>query len=207
MSTEYDRMNRPLRKIFYVWNNYDLSAQYNSQEEITYDRAGRVKTKSDFEGNTTSFEYDLLGRLTKVTDALGNETGYTYDERGHKLTETDAKGNTTSWGYDHLGRMVRHTLPLGMSEYFSYNERGNRTTRTDFENRVTDYEYDPDYNRLESVTYEDQSGIDYTYTPRGRRHTVTDTRGVTTYEYDISDRVTKVIHPVFVVVYAVEVGG
>ena len=121
----------------------------------------------------TTFEYDAAGRLIKVIDPLEQGTSYTYDERGHKLSETDAKGHTTTWGYDEMGRMIRHTLPLGMSEHFTYDERGNRETRTDFGGRVTEYDYDVEYNRLTTVTYEDGSTIEYTYTDPGRRESVT----------------------------------
>lgn len=47
---------------------------------------------TDTLGNKYTREYDLLGRVTKEIDPLGNETSYTYSRLGEIETITDAAG-------------------------------------------------------------------------------------------------------------------
>ncbi len=64
-------------------------------------------------GYVTEFEYDEVGRLTKVIDAMDGETTYTYDELGNRLTQTDAEGRITTMEYDALGHGHRPGLLVG----------------------------------------------------------------------------------------------
>jgi len=59
----------------------------------------------------TTYVYDAGGRLSTVTDALGQTESYTYDALGHKLTFTNKLGNTWQYAYDAAGRLVRETAP------------------------------------------------------------------------------------------------
>jgi RHS repeat-associated protein len=145
-------------------------------------------------GDTTQFEYDALGRLTKVIDALGGESIYTYDEVGNRVTQTNARGYTTKFTYDNLGRMIGRTLPLGESEGVSYDPRGNIISKTDFNGATTTYSYDT-MNRLVSVTYPDASTVLFSYTLDGRRASATDARGITTYAYDARGRLVSANDP------------
>jgi len=43
-----------------------------------YDAVGRTVSRIDQAGRTTQFTYDVRGRLTKVKDALNQETTYGY---------------------------------------------------------------------------------------------------------------------------------
>lgn len=42
-------------------------------------------------GNVTSYEHDKLGRVTAVTDAMGERTFFTYTAKGEIATVTDAQ--------------------------------------------------------------------------------------------------------------------
>lgn len=59
-------------------------------------------------GNSTAYEYDAIGQLTKVMDALGKKAAYTYDKGGNlvkavRIGETAGKNQQTSYGYDKNG--------------------------------------------------------------------------------------------------------
>ena len=53
----------------------------------TYDGAHNQTSKTDAKG-VTSYEYDSLNRLEKVTEPNGRTTSYTFDKAGNRLTET-----------------------------------------------------------------------------------------------------------------------
>jgi len=57
---------------------------YASSTQFVYDAAGNLQTKTDKEQKATSYEYDALNRLTKVTDGIG-QTEYTYDNRDNLI--------------------------------------------------------------------------------------------------------------------------
>ncbi|MEW6096327.1 MAG: hypothetical protein AB1567_07360 [bacterium] len=60
-------------------------------------------SKTDENNNKTTYEYDNVGQLGTITDALGNKTIYEYDGVGNRLSMTDALGNTTRYEYQKIG--------------------------------------------------------------------------------------------------------
>jgi len=154
-----------------------------------------LSREKDQAGKVTQFQYDKLGRLTKVIDAESGETTYGYDELGNRIRQTDANNRSTWFLYDKLGREKARILPDGSQEQKTYNAVGNLETRTDFQNRVTTYGYDLN-NRLTTRTYPNAAeNVSFTYTLTGRRETATDTRGTTNYGYDNRDRLTTLTQP------------
>ena len=61
----------------------------------------------------TSYARDVLGRVTYVTDALGNVESYEYDRKGHIKVKTDMDGNRTKIARTHLGDISRITYGDG----------------------------------------------------------------------------------------------
>jgi YD repeat-containing protein len=88
-------------------------------------------TTVDARGKTTTSAYDVMGRLTKWTDALAKVSSMTYNAAGLELTETDANGNVTSLIYDGFNRgLVATTLEAAgstvqASSLSSYDAAGN----------------------------------------------------------------------------------
>jgi RHS repeat-associated protein len=196
---EYDAANR-LTRVTYPDGTF---------ASTTFDSEGRVLDRTDQAGTTTRFEYGKRGELLKVTDAAGGVTTYTYDEQGRQLTQTDANGHTTRFEYDREGRRTKRTLPLGMSETYAYDTAGRVTSRTDFNGKSTAYGYDA-LGRLASRTPDPslgQAAVTYTYTPSGRRATMTDATGTTTYTYDERDRLTSKATPHGTLSYTYDAAG
>ncbi|MFD8599184.1 polymorphic toxin-type HINT domain-containing protein [Kitasatospora sp. NPDC059646] len=69
-----------------------------------YTPAGQPASRTDSQGNTWSYGYDLRGRQTSVTDPDTGTTRSTYDVNSQVASTTDAKGNTLAYNYDLLGR-------------------------------------------------------------------------------------------------------
>ncbi len=135
-----------------------------------------------------------MGRLTKVIDALNQETIYRYDEVGNRIEQEDTNNHVTSFEYDELGRETKRTLPDGTFETKAYDATGNLKTWTKFDGNAITFDYDVN-NRLTRRNFPDTSFVEFTYTNTGRRETATDSRGVTNYAYDDRDRLETLTYP------------
>jgi RHS repeat-associated protein len=89
-----------------------------------YNPDGSVLDQKDGKGNAIlSYGYDSLARVTTVTDALGNVTGYSHDGNGNQLTKQDPGGNCAA-------------VPL--VNCISYtNDAGNQLTAISYSDGVT----------------------------------------------------------------------
>ena len=96
-----------------------------------FDPYGRMTETLDGQGNTTTYQRDALGKITKVTNRWCI-TDYSYDEYGRSLTETttlySGESHTMAFTYGRLGGVeaITHTLPDGkqMSETPLFDEEG-----------------------------------------------------------------------------------
>ncbi len=58
-------------------------------------------------GQTRTFAYDALSRLTSATNPESGTVRYTYDGAGNVLTETDGRGGTATHTYNALNRITK----------------------------------------------------------------------------------------------------
>ena len=58
---------------------------------------------------TTTFGYNGKGRLTSVTDALGQTTQFQYDAAGRRTHKILPDGRTVKFGYDAVGNRTSVT--------------------------------------------------------------------------------------------------
>jgi RHS repeat-associated protein len=143
---------------------------------MTYDARQRLETRT-VGGETTSYDYDFVGQLTKVTLPDGSFLSYTYDN-AHRLTgmqdnlgnriayTLDAMGNRTqeqvfdpanqlaqtrSRVFNNLNRLFRELGAQSQTTEYAYDDQGNAIQVKDPLNRVTSNQYD-ELNRLRQVT-------------------------------------------------------
>ena len=134
----------------------------------------------------TSYARDVLGRVTYVTDALGNVESYEYDRKGHIKAKTDMDGNRTKITRTHLGDISRITYGDGEDIEYSYNALGQlksikdsigltkidrdilgrERSITDHKGRSISYEYDDAGNRT-GIRYANGKNVRYIYDDRG----------------------------------------
>ena len=96
-----------------------------------FDPYGRMTETLDDQGNTTTYQRDALGKITKVTNRWCI-TDYSYDEYGRSLTETttlySGESHTMAFTYGQLGGVeaITHTLPDGkqVSETPLFDDEG-----------------------------------------------------------------------------------
>lgn len=154
--------------------------------------ADKLTSLTDAQGNITSYQYDLLGRVTQETDPAGNITGYTYDSKGNLLTRTDANGNTITFTYDLSNRLTGKTYPDGSTTTYQYDQTGNLIYASN-QNIAYNLSYDAD-RRITGITDSLNRTIQYTYDAMGNRATMTAPDGnVTNYAYDASNRIYQII--------------
>ena len=137
---------------------------------------------------TTSFEYDGIDRLVKVTDTEGNVTTSVYD-MGDRRTEVNhpASGITT-FTYDNLGNVLT-----------------KQTANLRKEGKAISYEYD--YGRLTAINYPDHpennvkyhyGGIHSSYNRIGRLMLREDGSGAVEYYYGKMGEVLKTVRTLIV---------
>lgn len=198
-ATYYNRLTK------ITWDNSDY-------QEFTYTSSDQVASSKDELGHTTSYEYNLLDQLTKVTlpdpDGAGSQTApeYTYTYTADFLldTETDPLGNVTDHDYNSRGWLTKTKLPdpdgvgtLTSPEFtFTYDKLGQvlTETRPEFDGVNVGYTYDASGRVTEfsgPLTGQDTT---YAHDDLGRVTSVTDASGrVISYEYDSRNRLIKLI--------------
>ena len=169
---EYDADGRLIRVVRRV-----ATGQY-AVTHFEYNRNGRVTRITDALGNSVSFVYDALGRIIEEIDQGGNRRRFEYNANGQVIRFTDPLGNITDFGYDALGRLIWESNPRANQweplyrTWFEYDANGRITSMTDPLGRVTRFTHDA----------------------LGRILTVTDALGgVTTYEYDANGNIVRTI--------------
>jgi YD repeat-containing protein len=143
---------------------------------MTYDARQRLKTRT-VGGETTTYDYDGAGQLTRVTlpdgsylsytydgahrltgmeDSLGNRVIYTLDNRGNRTHEqvydpASQLAQTRTRVYNNLNRLFQEIGAASQVTEYTYDDHGNVLTVKNPLNHVTTNQYDA-LNRLKQVT-------------------------------------------------------
>ncbi len=163
-------------------------------------------------GNSISFIRDGAGRITRITDPLGQTLNYTYNGDGNLATSGDRNGNVTSYTYIADNFLTEINDPLGNTPLRNeYDAEGRLIAQIDADGNRSEYDRDVEAG-TETVTdrdgavsifqYDDQGNLQtanvgglsntYTYDDRGNRLTETDALGnTTTFTYNASDQPTS----------------
>lgn len=94
-----------------VWKVEEVvSPTHSNTTTYEYDRFGALTRIVDARGNVTQFAYDSLGRRTSALDPDRGASTVSYFASGNVQRSTDARGNRTEHLYDHLGRVLRTVI-------------------------------------------------------------------------------------------------
>ncbi|TVQ31440.1 MAG: PASTA domain-containing protein, partial [Wenzhouxiangella sp.] len=162
--------------------------QDGTVREQVFDQAGRLTAIIDEEGHSTEFDYDGAGRLIRVLQpapAPGQprpETRYHYDSFGQMVSRVDALGRVTAFDYDLSGRLIRKVMPDGSQQDLHYDAAGRVESFIDYDGTQIGMQYDPLGRLLQRAAPGLVETIDYT--PGGRRSSVLDSRGSTSFSYN-----------------------
>ncbi|RRD03779.1 hypothetical protein EII34_12330, partial [Arachnia propionica] len=152
--TKYDACGRPI----------EYTSPDGGVTTLTRDLAGRVLQIKHPDGSVTTYSYDpVTGKLTGVTDAVGNTTTFITDADNHLIAEIDPAGGEIRYSHDSCGRITTAEHPVhGRSTWqydlagrviatwsrflgkrrFHYDAAGQLIEAVDALGRVTRYDYD-----------------------------------------------------------------
>ena len=201
VTSEYDARNRVTRQEDQYGNEtkyeYDgadrltkVTDAYDNSYSYGYDANGNLVIVTDANEHVTRYSYDDVGRVATVTNALGKTMSYSYDETGNVTEFKDYAGTVTTYSYDDMDRLVEKKVGSEKTIY-NYDDKGQLIKVRDKSGEIS-YGYDK-YGRLTSRTNAMGVVISYNYDKAGRLETFDNGFGTTTYEYDLLDRVTRVI--------------
>ena len=130
--------------------------------QYAYDVVGNLASQTDAKGQTITFVYDEINRLTFKSTGVT----YTYDEAGKdncksRLSQVTDSSGTTEFFYDTLGREKKTIKTPSLRA----GETGEAISYT------IERTYDS-IDRLKTVTYPDGEVITYTYNTAGGMETV-----------------------------------
>ncbi|MES2757632.1 MAG: RHS repeat-associated core domain-containing protein [Pseudomonadota bacterium] len=157
-------------------NGQIIKLEYGARQRL----ASRTVEDGRGASETTRYEYDDAGQLTRVTSADGSSMEYGYDA-AHRLTDLrDGSGNTVHFTLDNIGNVIKQDVRGAGGELVATSKRT----------------YDA-LNRLQKAQRDDQdAGMSYAYDRGGNLTKVTDPLGrATTQVFDSFDRVMTQILP------------
>ena len=165
-------------------------------------RTGHPKFKGGAPGQTITYLYDALNRLTSKTYPDTTAVDYVYDLVG-KIQQVNDPTGTYAFAYDNMGRLIGTTTSYSFltsrnfTNAYTYDAASNRTGFTDPESGSTAYTYDT-LNRLTSLAPPSAFGsgsFGFSYDALSRRTQMTRSNSVTTnYTYDNLSRLLSVLH-------------
>jgi YD repeat-containing protein len=163
---------------------------------------GSVTSTVDPKGQKTTYGYDGLGRLTRISfgmqdGAADSSTSYTLDPNGNMTGMTDEIGSS-SWVYDEDGNLtIESRTQNGVTKTAGYSHYADGLLKelTTFDGKVVTYGYD---SALQLVSQTDPNNLDttgkaraitYSYNGQSRTRTTTFPGGIKQeVTYDIGGR-------------------
>jgi RHS repeat-associated protein len=180
----------------FVWNDVNESVTMTDATgvPVTHDYGGFILDGETTPTGSTSTSYNSLLDVIGYTDQDGKQWAAIYDSRGNMLTRTDPLGRVETWTYDAMNNPLTSTDVTGVTTTFTYDVAGRVLTQT---RGVTTsaWAWNAD-GTLASTTDALGHTTTYTYDVNGNRLTETTAGGaVTKWEYDVANRVSRMIPP------------
>ncbi|MFC7418677.1 DUF6531 domain-containing protein [Iodobacter arcticus] len=182
-----------------------------ASNNLLYDTNGNVTSRTDFNGNKTTYVYDLARNLeTSRTEAAGTPlartistewhatwrlplkvtepgrvTSFVYDANANLLNKAitaDGQTRRWSWTYADFGQVKTSTDPDGKTSSYQYDAQGNVTALTNPAQQITQFtRYDANGNPLEILS---PDGIKSTLTYDARNRLISRQVGAALSRFD-----------------------
>jgi len=83
------------------------------ERRFTYDTMWRMLSETDPNGYVTRWQYDRIGRVTRIDFPNGGFVTYAYNDQQNTLTHRTILGAVYTYRYDRLGNLQTLTAPCG----------------------------------------------------------------------------------------------
>ena len=156
----------------------------NTTESFLYNSYNDITQHTDANSHITYYYY-TNGNLTKVKDALNNETNLTNNINGQPTSITNPNGVSVNFAYNSYGNQNQISIPsLGISSSMIYDDASRLTSATNLNGQTKTYIYDYNDN-LTSETDALNHITTYTYDQNDNLTGITNAKGFTTnFNYD-----------------------
>ena len=184
---EYDANGRVTR-IAAVGADYGVSYTYTELGTLKSVKSKQLSS-SGAEEKCVTYEYDSIGRRTRINRPNGTSTEYTYTPRGEYASITHKRGSTTilnlAYTRDKTG-LITQTVETREGETtitwnYTYDQQ-ERLTQATRNGTVYAYTYDAAGNRLTETV--DGATKSFAYNTLGQLYQSVDAGVTTTYAYD-----------------------
>ena len=162
-----------------------------------YDAVGRLAREDKGNGTYTTYEYDAAGQILHLVNyapdgAVQSGFDYTYDPNGNPtsmvIAEDGQPDEAWIYGYDAAGQLTSVVYPSGRVVTYEYDFAGNRVT-------VIDDDVPTQYTTNNLNQYTQVGDVSYSYDADGNMTSKTENTGITEYEYDVENRLIRVVTP------------
>lgn len=176
--------------------NGAISANEYDTASLSYDSLGRLKDGIDGDWQATAYDYDAVDRVTRGTDATGNQRDYRFDPNGNPLEQKlilpintlPTLLDSSSSSFDLSDRKQTSIDSGGNSTAYQYDESGNVNKVTNPDNYNLSFDYDEN-NRVIKAYDQENNAVTRKLDLSGKPRSITDPNGNTiTYEYYDSSR-------------------
>ncbi len=176
-------------------NNTKITYPDDTAQLFSYDILNRLSSVTNPKGETITYEY--TGKTTgvvKVTDSAGVSTVNSYDAMGRLLSSTTGD-ETTQYTYLSNGLLDSMKNPDGTIEKYEYDAAGKSVGVVDPKGNRTGFVYDKE-GRIIQIVAPDNGVIQYSYDANGNLKSETNAKGETyTYDYDESNQAISQTNP------------
>ena len=163
--------------------------------KLDYDAAGRIRS-IDWNGQGVAYQYDAQGRLTQLTNPLGQTQSLKYDAAGRLIEQSDSHGNTQKLDWDTENRpLSKQTLAAGQdligSLRYLYDANGQLSGIENQYGAQASYQYD-ELGRITGVDTASGEHTQIAYDEAGRPIHVSSPKGQMGYAWH-NGKLTQVI--------------
>ena len=125
-----------------------------NRTEYTHDDLGRIVAVSS-DGATTRYDYDPMGRITRVTKPDGRRIDLEWDANGNLVRFTDETGRITAYEYaDGLNQVTQRTNPDGSVFRYEYDRERNLTALINENGERYELKYDGNERLVEEIGFD-----------------------------------------------------
>jgi RHS repeat-associated protein len=208
MATIYDEKDTFVKKYFDGLGRPIKTENALYMETYTYNYQDNLETKTDPLGLVYTYEYDVLGRISKTHNPDGTQTQCTYNNNTNTVEITDENLHSKEYQYDWADNLLSVKEHTGQNYYlteYGYDEFGNVNKMKDARGNETLYDYG--LFGIERVLYPDGTEETMSYDSIGNLIQRTAGEREIHYQYNSASQLVTVTYPDSSVVFSYDANG